>query len=67
MSGFINGESRSQATLFPERIDDYINEENPVRVIDVFVDSIDLFDLGFKTTPAVTGRPAYHQWQQQRL
>src|SRR5210317_1817250 len=60
MSGFIEGESRSQATLFPERIDDYIAEENAVRVIDVFVDELDLSGLGFKTVPAVTGRPAYH-------
>lgn len=42
MSGFIEGESRSQATLFPERIDDYIAEENAVRVVDVFVDELDL-------------------------
>jgi len=60
MTGFIKGESRTQATLFPERIDDYIDEENPVRVVDVFVDSIDLADIGFKTIPADTGRPAYH-------
>jgi transposase len=60
MSGFIEGESRSQATLFPERIDDYIAEENAVRVIDVFVDELDLSGLGFKTIPAITGRPAYH-------
>lgn len=60
MSGFIEGESRSQATLFPERIDDYISEENAVRVIDVFVDELDLSGLGFKTIPEVTGRPAYH-------
>jgi transposase len=59
MSGFIEGESRLQATLFPERIDDYIAEENAVRVIDVFVDELDLSGLGFKTTPEVTGRPGY--------
>ena len=46
MSGFIEGESRSQATLFPERIDDYVAEENAVRVIDVFVDELDLSGLG---------------------
>ena len=55
MSGFIEGESRSQATLFPERIDDYIAEENAVRVIDVFVDELDLSGLGFKTLPEATG------------
>lgn len=60
MSGFIEGESRTQATLFPERIDDYIAEENAVRVIDVFVDELDLSGLGFKTVPELTGRPAYH-------
>ena len=60
MNRFIKGEARSQATLFPERIDDYIDEENPVRVVDVFVDSIDLLALGFSTIPAITGRPAYH-------
>ena len=60
MSGFIEGESRSQATLFPERIDDYIAEENAVRVVDVFVDELDLASLGFKTLPEATGRPAYH-------
>ena len=60
MSGFIEGEDRNQATLFPERIDDYIAEESAVRVIDVFVDELDLSGLGFKTTAADTGRPGYH-------
>jgi len=60
MNRFIEGEARSQATLFPERIDDYIDEDNPVRAVDVFVDSIDLYALGFNTIPAVTGRPSYH-------
>jgi len=60
MSGFIEGESRGQTTLLPERLDDYVAEENPVRVIDVFVDELDLSHLGFKTIPAATGRPAYH-------
>ncbi len=60
MTGFIEGEARLQATLFPEALDDYITEENPVRVIDVFVDNLDLSGLGFKTDPAHTGRPAYH-------
>ena len=40
MSGFIEGEARTQATLFPERLDDYIAEENAVRVIDIFIDYI---------------------------
>jgi transposase len=60
MSGFIEGESRTQATMFPERIDDYVAEENTVRVIDVFVDELDLSGLGFKTVPEATGRPTYH-------
>ena len=60
MSGFIEGEDRNQATLFPERIDDYITEDSAVRVIDVFVDELDLSGLGFKTVPEATGRPGYH-------
>jgi transposase len=60
MSGFIEGENRHQATLLPERLDDYIVEESPVRVIDVYVDDLDLSGLGFKTTPQLTGRPGYH-------
>jgi len=60
MSGFIQGEDRSQATLFPERLDDYVAEDNSVRVIDVFLDDLDLSGLGFRTEPNDTGRPAYH-------
>lgn len=60
MSGFIEGASRTQATLFPDRLDDYITEENTIRVIDAFIDSLDLSGLGFKTVSAETGRPAYH-------
>ncbi len=60
MSGFIQGEDRNQATLFPESVDDYIAEENSVRVIDVFIDDLDISGLGFKTEPNDTGRPAYH-------
>ena len=60
MSGFIEGEDRNQATLFPERIDDYITEDSAVRVIDVFVDELDLSGLGFKTMPEATGRAGYH-------
>jgi len=60
MSGFIKGEARTQATLFPERLDDYIAEDNPVRVIDVFIDGLNLARMGFKTVPEITGRPAYH-------
>ena len=60
MSGFIEGEDRKQATLFPERLDDYVEEDSPVRVIDVFIDDLDISGLGFKAEPAHTGRPGYH-------
>jgi transposase len=60
MSRFIVGETRTQATLFPDQLDDYVADDNAVRVIDVFIDGLDLFGLGFKTKPADTGRPAYH-------
>jgi transposase len=61
MKRFIEGEDRSQITLFPECLDDYIAEDNPVRVIDAFVEELDLRDLGFEgAEPAVTGRPSYH-------
>ena len=60
MSGFIQGEDRFQATLFPERLDDYVAEDSAVRVIDVFIDELDLSGMGFKTQPSATGRPAYH-------
>jgi len=60
MSGFIEREGRNQATLFPERLDDYIAKENPVRVIDVFVDVLGFRDLGFKVNSEKTGQPAYH-------
>ena len=61
MKRFIEGETRTQVTLLPECLDDYVTEENPVRVVDVFVDELDLGALGFEgVDPAVTGRPAYH-------
>jgi transposase len=60
MKRFIAGEDRSQSTLFPERIDDYVTEDNAVRVVDVFIDDLDLSGLGFKTESKETGRPAYH-------
>ena len=60
MSDFIEGEDRSQATLFPERLDDYVAEDNPVRVIDVFIDDLDISGLGFKAEPPTLGRPGYH-------
>ena len=60
MSGFIEGEDCYHATLFPERLADYIAEDNVVRGIDVFVDELDLSELGFKTSSEKTDRPAYH-------
>jgi transposase len=52
---------RSQGTLFPEHLEDYVAEDNPVRVIEVFVEQLDLNQLGFKgIKPLATGRPAYH-------
>jgi transposase len=61
MKRYVEGENRSQSTLFPESLDDYIAEDNPVRVVDVFVDELDLKQLGFDgAEPEATGRPAYH-------
>jgi len=61
MSRHIKGLSRSQATLFPEMLDDFVSKENPVRVIDFFVDGLDLENLGFKGVQSkATGRPGYH-------
>lgn len=61
MSHHIKGQSRTQATLFPEALDDFVTDENPVRVIDAFVDSVDLAFLGFeKVKTKATGRPCYH-------
>ena len=51
MSKFIEGQDRSQGTLFPERLDDYVEEDSPVRVIDVFIDDLDISGLGFKAEP----------------
>ena len=61
MKRFIQGECRMQSVLLPESLDDYVKEANPVRVVDVFVDELDLGKLGFEgIKPAATGRPAYH-------
>ncbi len=58
---YIEGVARSQLILFPESIDDYIEEDNPVRFIDAFVDSLDVEELGFKySLPEATGRPPYN-------
>lgn len=61
MKRFIEGESRHQVTLLPECLDDFVGADNPVRVVDAFVDELDLSGLGFEgTSPAATGRPSYH-------
>jgi transposase len=61
MNRFVQGEERMQGVLLPEYLDDYVSENNPVRVIDVFVDELDLGSLGFDgVVPEPTGRPAYH-------
>ena len=61
MKRFVEGQDRNQSTLFPQRLDEYIAEDNPVRVIDAFVDELILGDLGFeRVVPQVTGRPGYH-------
>ncbi len=61
MKRFVEGADRDQPTLFPECLEDWIDENNPVRVIDVFVDNLDLADLGFTgIEPQSTGRPSYH-------
>ena len=57
---YIMGEDRSQITLFPEAVDDYITNDNPVRVIEVFVNLLNMQELRFlRTDPNVIGRPAY--------
>lgn len=61
MKRFITGADRSQSTLLPECLDDWVDESNPVRAVDVFVDALDLAELGFADVePAATGRPGYH-------
>jgi len=61
MKRFVEGVDRAQGSMFPERLDDWIGEDNPVRVIDVFVDELDLGGLGFgRVEPRETGRPSYH-------
>jgi len=61
MKRFVEGTDRGQSTLFPEYLEDWVNEDNPVRVIAVFVDELDLGELGFDgIAPEATGRPSYH-------
>src|SRR5580698_2702491 len=57
MKGFVEGADRQQTTLLPECLDDWVDESNPVRAVDVFVDALELRDLGFDSVaPAATGR-----------
>src|SRR5712672_3557956 len=61
MKRFMVGADRGQSTLLPECLDDWIDESNPVRAVDAFVDALDLGELGFEgVLPEVTGRPSYH-------
>ena len=61
MKRFVEGVDREQSTLFPDRLEDWIGGDNPVRVIDVFVDELDFGGLGFdRVDPKATGRPGYH-------
>ncbi len=59
MKRFIEGDDRAQGLLFPDHLEDFISEDNPVRAVDAFVDALDLVDLGFGEA-AATGRPGYH-------
>jgi transposase len=60
MSRFIQGLARTQATLFPECLDDFVVKDSAVRLIDVFIDELNITLLGFKSEPNQLGRPAYH-------
>ena len=61
MKRFIEGADRTQVSLLPECVDDYVAEDNPVRVIEAFVERLDLGEMGFEgVDPETTGRPAYH-------
>ena len=61
MSKCIEGQNRSQVTLLPECLDDFIADDNPVRVVDAFIDELDMVALGLEgAIPGTTGRPSYH-------
>jgi transposase len=60
MSRFVEGEDRRQPALLPSYLEDYADEDNTARVVDAFVEELDLGALGFEVAPAATGRPAYH-------
>ena len=61
MKRFVDGVDRSQGLLLPDRLEDFVHDDNPVRVVDAFVDALDLSGLGFEAANRVAGgRPAYH-------
>ena len=61
MKRFIEGADRAQVSLLPDCVDDYVGTDNPVRVIEAFVEQLDLRGMGFESVdPEATGRPAYH-------
>lgn len=60
MKRYVEGANRQQITLLPESLDEYIAEDNPIRVVEAFIEALDLGALGFCVTPANTGRPSYH-------
>src|SRR5215469_2125390 len=61
MKRFVEGQDRSQLILLPDCLDDYVGEDNPVRIVDAFIDELDLAVLGFAgVVPEATGRPSYH-------
>jgi transposase len=61
MKRFIEGTDRNKVMLPPESVEDYVGEDNPVRIIEAFVEQLDLREMGFEgTDPLATGRPAYH-------
>ena len=59
MKRFIEGDNREQGVLFPDHLEDFVGDSNPVRAVDAFVDALDLVDMGFSDA-AATGRPGYH-------
>ena len=59
MSGFIEGENRYQTTLLPQSLDEYVSEDSPVRVVDLFIDALDISGLGLNAQSRHTGRPGY--------
>ena len=60
MKRFIEGDNRTQSTMFPATLDEYIDDENPVRFVDAYVEGLNLSDIGFELVPKQTGRPGYH-------